>query len=319
MNNIRIVFFITLISMLVSQFVLAQQTTNLSITKTYPRIELINSSINKYGWSAIEFKSPNTSSDTYYRFFSERTADGDGVGSLNYRFRKFKEGYWYDFIVIGDDSNTLYLNGLKSNGSEPFGNVVIKYGNLSIGSNPGDANLTIGGGALTTYNLKIQDKLGRAVELISPTEGSPYGRLKISSTISHLRLGVRDYPDALHLSGHSGYVGIGTTTPDELLTVNGTIHSSEVRVDLDVPAPDYVFSPDYQLSTLEETAAYIEENHHLPEIPSAAEMEANGVELGEMNMLLLKKIEELTLHLIEKEEQMNEMQKEIDLLKEKVK
>ncbi|MCV9387447.1 hypothetical protein [Reichenbachiella ulvae] len=107
-----------------------------------------------------------------------------------------------------------------------------------------------------------------------------------------------------------GRVGIGTTNPDELLTVNGTIHSSEVRVDLDVPAPDYVFSPDYQLNTLEETAAYIEENHHLPEIPSAAEMEANGVELGEMNMLLLKKIEELTLHMIELKKENQQLKEE---------
>ncbi|MCV9387445.1 hypothetical protein [Reichenbachiella ulvae] len=124
---------------------------------------------------------------------------------------------------------------------------------------------------------------------------------KIQVDNSTVAYGEHTFKDVMIIQ-RSGKVGIGTTTPDELLTVNGTIHSSEVRVDLDVPAPDYVFSPDYQLSTLEETAAYIEENHHLPEIPSAAEMEANGVELGEMNMLLLKKIEELTLHLIEKEE-----------------
>ena len=106
----------------------------------------------------------------------------------------------------------------------------------------------------------------------------------------------------------SGLVGIGTATPDSKLTVNGTIHSSEVKVDLSVPGPDYVFEENYNLRSLEETEAYIKTNKHLPEIPSAKEMEANGVQLGEMNMLLLKKIEELTLHLIEKD-------KEIEVLK----
>ncbi|MCV9387446.1 hypothetical protein [Reichenbachiella ulvae] len=109
-------------------------------------------------------------------------------------------------------------------------------------------------------------------------------------------------------------VGIGVANPDSKLVVDGKIRSEEVKVEI-VNAPDYVFSSDYQLSTLEETAAYIEENHHLPEIPSAAEMEANGVELGEMNMLLLKKIEELTLHVIELSEQNQELKKEINKIK----
>jgi hypothetical protein len=97
----------------------------------------------------------------------------------------------------------------------------------------------------------------------------------------------------------AGNVGIGTTSPDEKLTVNGTVHSTEVKVDLTVPGPDYVFESDYNLRSLSETEQYIQANKHLPEVPSAKEMEANGIQLGEMNMLLLKKIEELTLYQIE--------------------
>ena len=105
-----------------------------------------------------------------------------------------------------------------------------------------------------------------------------------------------------------GKVGIGTTSPDEKLTVKGTIHTEEVRVDLNVPAPDYVFEPDYKLRSLKDTETYINKNKHLPEIPSAKEMEANGVELGDMNMLLLKKIEELTLYTIEQDKTLKEQQ-----------
>ncbi len=100
----------------------------------------------------------------------------------------------------------------------------------------------------------------------------------------------------------SGKLGIGTTNPTEELEVAGTIYSREVKVEVAAgTGPDYVFEPDYDLRSLEETAAYIKSNKHLPEIPSAKEMEANGIQLGEMNMLLLKKIEELTLHTIEQQ------------------
>lgn len=97
----------------------------------------------------------------------------------------------------------------------------------------------------------------------------------------------------------NGDVGIGTRTPDARLTVKGTIHSEEVRVDLSVPGPDYVFKDDYDLLPLKDLESYIKENSHLPEVPSASEMEGNGLNLKEMNLILLKKVEELTLHIIE--------------------
>jgi hypothetical protein len=95
----------------------------------------------------------------------------------------------------------------------------------------------------------------------------------------------------------TGNVGIGTETPDTKLAVNGTVHAKEVVVDL-IGWPDYVFNEKYQLISLQEVEKSINENKHLPNIPSAEEIEKNGLQLGEMNRKLIEKIEELTLYII---------------------
>lgn len=107
-----------------------------------------------------------------------------------------------------------------------------------------------------------------------------------------------------------GNVGIGTTTPGNELEVNGTARAKEVIVEA-TGWPDYVFSPEYELWTLAEIEAHIKTNGHLPEVPTAKEVEEEGQHLGEMQQLLLKKIEEMTLHLIE-------LKKENEALKERV-
>lgn len=116
----------------------------------------------------------------------------------------------------------------------------------------------------------------------------------------------------------NGNIGIGSLAPDQKLTVNGTIHATEVRVDLTVPGPDYVFDTNYNLPSLETLHNYIKENKHLPEVSSAKEMKENGVLVGEMNMLLLKKIEELTLYIIDQNTKLEQQQKETNALASKV-
>ncbi|MEJ5091521.1 hypothetical protein GEO21_15890 [Sphingobacterium faecium] len=100
----------------------------------------------------------------------------------------------------------------------------------------------------------------------------------------------------------SGNVGIGIVDPKEKLVVKGKILAEEIKVQA-INWPDYVFKPEYQLPSLGETEKFIKANGHLPEIPKATEVEANGVSLGEMNKILVKKVEELTLHLIEKDQE----------------
>ncbi|MBL0743094.1 hypothetical protein [Chryseolinea lacunae] len=124
----------------------------------------------------------------------------------------------------------------------------------------------------------------------------------------------------------TGYVGIATANPDAYLTVNGDVHAKSVRVDLNVAGPDYVFESDYKLPSLFELNAFIQQNKHLPEVPSAKEMEKNGLDLGDMNLILLKKVEELTLYTIQQQkdilaqmEMIKNQQRELELLKAKIK
>lgn len=123
--------------------------------------------------------------------------------------------------------------------------------------------------------------------------------------------------------GTDGNVGIGTTNPKGYkLAVNGKIRAQEIKVEV-TDWPDYVFDKSYQLPTLQQTEKHIKEKGHLPGIPSAVEVKANGIDLGEMNAKLLQKIEELTLQVIELSNQnkrQNEaQQKEINYLKSKLK
>ena len=113
-------------------------------------------------------------------------------------------------------------------------------------------------------------------------------------------------------------LGIGTTTPDAKLAVNGDVHAKEVKVDLN-GWPDFVFNKDYTLPSLEDVATHIKENGHLKDIPSEAEVKANGINLGEMDAKLLQKIEELMLYTIQQQKTINEQSEKIELLLKMIK
>ncbi len=102
-------------------------------------------------------------------------------------------------------------------------------------------------------------------------------------------------------------LGASHTDPDFVVQGNGFVFARKYTTTL-ASIPDYVFESDYDLMPLSDLRKYIKTNHHLPNIPSAAEYEETGVDLGELNRLLLEKVEELTLYTLQLEERLRKLE-----------
>ncbi len=124
-----------------------------------------------------------------------------------------------------------------------------------------------------------------------------------------------DAGDVLMVPNENGQVGIGVGTSaampsnDYLLAVDGKIISEEIRVEISGSWPDYVFQDEYALTPLDVLEKQIDEQGHLPGIPSAEQIEEDGVLLGDMQRLMMEKIEELTLYVIELKKEIEQLKK----------
>jgi hypothetical protein len=273
---------------------------------------------------------------TFFHFccFSQNSYPASGTAFLNSGndvnlvLKDSRSGTNWNYIVwqFNDGSSDWVLGRHQTTGNftlirSGIGEVltVDNTGKVGIGTTAPTTKLEIQGAGSTSVDLKVNGR-------IQTGDAANYGGMWVSTTSNMFmgqnnatQLGFYNNGAWRLVADNNGNVGIGTTSPNQKLTVNGTIYGKEVKVDLSVPGPDYVFEKDYELPSLEEIKNYIDQHKHLPEVPSAKEMEANGINLGEMNMILLKKVEELTLHLLEQQEQLDAQQKEIQSLKDQKK
>ena len=195
-------------------------------------------------------------------------------------------------------------------------------GNVGIGGAPsGSALLDVFGNGIYTRNDGNTNSLfvnnsTLALQRTYPFPGQKEVYLKfdeesIQSAINFPVIG----PSAksLHINPYGGQVTIGSgknlINGGYKLAVNGSVKCREVVVE-NLDWPDYVFEKTYPLASIEEVEKFIQKNGHLPKIPSAETVKQNGQHLGETQKLMMEKIEELTLYIIQ-------LKKEIDILKSK--
>jgi hypothetical protein len=200
-----------------------------------------------------------------------------------------------------DVSGMISSTGGSAAGRSPVSNIGSLYNGIRInGDMGGDSQNSItyqsgsGGGAAISFYRGWGYQTGMDFYTNS-TSNNGYGNM-----IHRMRL------------TEDGNLGIGTINPTQKLSVAGTILAQKVKVSQppSLDWPDYVFDSSYQLAPLHQVEKYIQQNKHLMDVPSAAEVKKDGIDLGDNQVVLLKKIEELTLYIIEQEKRIKKLEEE---------
>lgn len=157
----------------------------------------------------------------------------------------------------------------------------------------------------TTNSLMVGFNSDTATLFVGPSTGvGTFGKVGIATSSP-----IRTF-DVNGMSHFSDTMSIGTTkTNGSLLAVAGKISAEEVEVSFSSTWPDFVFSTSYELNTLAQVEEYINKHSHLPNVPSADEVAEKGINIAEMDAILLQKIEELTLYTIAQQKQLDKQEK----------
>jgi hypothetical protein len=281
------------------------------VLSTYEAIEL-----NRAAWPYILFKENGTTMARIQGTNGYFSITGL-PGTPNYFTVNSTSGN----IGIGTNSPADQLEVVSANRKVGFNTSIsgiVSGGILSLSRSNGSKVFFLGTSTATDSDPVIYGQGGGAEVRFVSAGLTSAGFGFYSNTEITTAFGARtSMPTPLLKITGDGNVGIGTATPGSFkLAVNGKIWSQEVNVAMNNPGPDYVFEKDYNLLSLADVETFINENKHLPEIPSAKEMEKDGLNLKEMNLLLLKKVEELTLHLIDQSKKLQDQQTHLQSVEE---
>lgn len=185
---------------------------------------------------------------------------------------------------------------------------------LGVGGNQSGTTANLGMLAFFNTNLATPEK--RNSIIVGANDGATN-----SGNLRFLTTNAGTLGERMRITSN-GRVGIGTLAPADKLEVSGgnirVTGGSFIDDGTTLNVPDYVFEADYRLMTLDQLRAFIARKKHLPNMPSAAEVRQNGLNLSQYQMRLLEKIEELTLHVLSEQELRKEQQKEIEQLKTQI-
>lgn len=220
-------------------------------------------------------------------------------------------------IGIGNPSPSTKLDIAAVNGEGIRIGKVGDVGNYTVPLNSLSAQYNID---FTGYRDIAADQVGARIAALrfncyqSNVSAIQKTGLAFYTNPSGVNTGTTDLVERMRIAPN-GFIGIGTFDPQNLLDVKGTIRATEVLVQSVDQFADFVFDPNYKLLPLTEVNSYVKSNKHLPGIPSANEVKENGINLTEMQVKLLQKIEELTLYSIKQQEEIQLLKSEIESLK----
>ncbi|MBN9300163.1 MAG: hypothetical protein J0I41_24405 [Filimonas sp.] len=287
-------------------------------------------------WPATKFKIEGFTGDNIW------TTITDVSGYGGYEYMTYLHGVFsklrFTFYTASGDNGLLGLSELfflHSEAAQAYDGLMVKYdakGNVGIGINNGVGKLSFPDVNATTEPIGI-------AWFNAGNDPTQYGIHRTAGSWSgpdfqQLRLGWhtgiiidpgKDYSKSfLDVRGNgirvtNGSVGIGTEdTKAYKLAVNGTAIFTKVVVKNYSNWPDYVFDSSYQLPSLDSVFSFIQVNKHLPDIPSAATVEKDGHDLGEVQKQLLKKVEEMTLYMIAQEKRIQQLEEENKAAKNRI-
>jgi hypothetical protein len=257
----------------------------------------------------IHLKDENSQENNGWKVFSTSANHypGPGVFSIHEEPTLNSNSGGYRFVVA--PGGMIGINTVSPS-SELEVDGTITSGKICVGTSENPQKINLSDGGIWLNHTKNPQNYGWQLYTTSTDHYPGAGKLAFlenEGSVSNGKYRLVIAP--------GGKIGINTISPQSELSVDGTITAKAIRVTVE-GWPDYVFNPHYSLPPIKDVEIFINKNKRLPEMPSAEEISRDGLPLADMQKKLVKKVEELTLYLIEQSKTLQKQSEEIERLKE---